>query len=315
MNFLRIIGNLLRFDRANWKAVMLCFLTATVFWLFNAFNKDYSTNVRFPLHFEYNRGEFIPVSALPHQININVTGKGWDLFRNLLGLKLPEITIPLDRPKEIKKIVGASLPPLIQPQLGKLHINYLITDTLHVSIDEKDSHRYKVAVTLTNFSFRKGFGRISPIVILPDSVTLEGPKSVLHEMPDSISLAINAEKIDQNFNEDFEVIVANSDNVRRDPPIVKVLFEVGSVIEKKMKIRVKLSSLSLFDYWPDSAHVWFRIPSNRAEDFELLSKDISIFVDAKKLRGVGKVIPKVLAFPTYAELIKVDTIQYKSINR
>ncbi len=314
MNFLRVIGNLLRYDRANWKAVILCFLTAMVFWLFNAFNKDYSTNVRFPLHFEFNRGEFIPVNALPHQININVTGNGWDLFRNQLGLKLPEITIPLDRPKEIRKIVGASLPPLIQPQLGKLHINYLVTDTLHVSIDEKDSHRYKVAVTLSNSSFRKGFGRTSPIVILPDSVTLEGPKSVLHEMPDSVSIAINSENIDQNFNEDFEVIVSNSDNIRRDPPIVKVLFEVGAVIEKKMKIRVKLNSLTQIGYWPDSVHVWFRIPSNREEDFIMLSKDISVFVDSKKLRDVGKVIPKVLTFPPYAEVIKVDTIQYKSIN-
>ena len=125
MNLIRVIGNLFRFDRANWKAVVLCFVAAGVFWLFNAFNKTYATTIKFPLHFDYNHDKFVPVTPLPNHININVSGNGWDLFRNQLGLKLPELTISLERPLEVKKIVGATLPPLFQHQMGKLQINYL----------------------------------------------------------------------------------------------------------------------------------------------------------------------------------------------
>ena len=68
MNFLRAIGNMLRFDRANWKAVMLCFFAALVFWLFNAFNKNYAANIRFPLRFEYNQWAYFSITFSKRKI-------------------------------------------------------------------------------------------------------------------------------------------------------------------------------------------------------------------------------------------------------
>jgi hypothetical protein len=307
MNLLRAIGNLLRFDRANWKAVTLCFVAALVFWLFNAFNKNYATNVRFPLRFEYNRDLFVPVKALPHQININVSGNGWDLFRDHLGWKLPELSIPLEHPVEVKKIVAASLPPMLQHQLGKLHINYLVTDTLRLQLDEKDFHRFKVAVQLMDFTFKEGYGRISPIVVLPDSVTLEGPKGVLHAMPDSISVSISGRQIDQNFNDDVEVILTDAENIKRNPPLVKVMFEVGPVMVVKERLKLVQIKASQKNF-PDSVTAWFKIPSKRAEEFKLLSSEMSAKVNLKNIVG-DLVIPSILKAPAYAELVRIDTLQ------
>jgi hypothetical protein len=308
MNFLRAIGNLLRFDRANWKAVMLCFVAALVFWLFNAFNKNHSANIRFPLHFDYNRDQFVPVVALPHQININVSGSGWDLFRDQLGWKLPELNIPLEHPLEVKKIVGASLPPMLQPQLGKLHINYLVTDTLRLQLDEKDFHRFKVSVRLTDFSFKEGFGRISPLVVLPDSVTLEGPKSVLHTMPDSILISITGKQVNQNFNNEVELLIDNTENIKRDPPLVKVMFEVGQVTVVKNRLKLTQTNIQQKKIFPDSVSVWFKIPNKRAEEFKLLSNEMSAKINMKNVVG-DLVIPNILKAPPYAELVKIDTLK------
>ncbi len=307
MNLLRTIGNMLRFDRANWKAVILCFVAALVFWLFNAFNKNYATNIHFPLHFEYNRDLFVPVKAPPHQININVSGNGWDLFRNRLGLKLPELIIPLEHPMEVKKIVGASLPPMLQHQLGKLHINYLVTDTLRLQLDEKDFHRFKVVVDLNGFSFRAGFGRVSPVVVLPDSVTLEGPKSVLHAMPDSIAVSITGKQVNQNFNDEVELLIENTESIKRDPPLVKVMFEVGPVIVVKERLKLVQIKTSQRNF-PDSVTAWFKIPSKRAEEFKLLSSEMSAKVNLKNRVG-DLVIPSILKAPAYAELVRIDTLR------
>jgi hypothetical protein len=311
MNLLRVIGNMLRFDRANWKAVTLCFVAALVFWLFNAFNKNYATNIRFPLRFEYNHDLFVPVSTLPHQININVSGNGWDLFRDRLGWKLPELSIPLEHPLEVKKIVGASLPPMLQHQLGKLHINYLVTDTLRLQLDEKDFHRFKIVADLKDFSFREGYGRVSPVVVLPDSVTLEGPKNVLHSMPDSITVSISGKQINQNFNDDVEVLLTNTENIKRDPPLIKVIFEVGAVMVVRKQMKLLAVNSTQKNALPDSISAWFKIPSKRSDEFKLISNEMNAVIGSKDFSTGNLIIPSVSKVPTYAELVKIDTLLKK----
>jgi hypothetical protein len=308
MNLIRVIGNLFRFDRANWKAVFLCFVAAGIFWLFNAFNKTYATNIKFPLHFDYNHDKFVPVTPLPHHININVSGNGWDLFRNQLGLKLPELTISLERPIEIKKIVAATLPPLFQPQIGKLQINFLIIDTLHLQFDEKDFHKFKVVVGFSDFSFQEGFGRISPVVVLPDSITLEGPRALLHQMPDSISILLRGNQVDQDVNEEVEVPVSD-ESINRNPSVVKILFEVGSIQVKKSLLRVETKSMQVAI--PDSISAWFQIPVKREEDFNVLLKEMSATINVKKWKQFGVILPHVNRLPSYAQLVRIDTLAYK----
>ncbi len=309
MNFFRAIGNMLHFDRANWKAVSLCFVAALVFWFFNAFNKNYSTNIRFPLRFEYNRDLFVPVKALPNQININVSGNGWDLFRDRLGWKLPELSIPLEHPLEVKKIVGASLPPMLQHQLGKLQINYLVTDTLRLQLDEKDFHRFKVVVDLNEFYFREGYGRVSPIVVLPDSVTLEGPKSILHSMPDSLTVSISGKQVSQNFSDEVEVLLVNTENLKRDPPLVKVIFEVDAVQIVKKKLRLVTANGSQKKSLPDSVIAWFKIPSKRSNEFDLLYNEMSASINPHNFSEADLMIPSIKNAPIYAELVRVDTLK------
>src|SRR5579859_4989284 len=238
MNIVRIFINLFRFDRANWKVVSLCVLTAMVFWIFNAFNKNYSTNVRFPVLFEFDGEKYAPAEHLPKTVNLNVTGNGWDLFRKYLGVKIPPVVIPLERPKEIKKIVGSTMAPLLATQVGNLKINYVVTDTLHLQIDERDAHRYKLFADISGVSFKKGYGRISPVVLLPDSVELAGPQSRLHALYDSIVLSLEEKNLSENFRTEVEVTFPGSEFVKTDPSIAQVMFEVGEVQNVSTRLKV-----------------------------------------------------------------------------
>jgi hypothetical protein len=311
MSFFRVLGNLLRFDRANWKAIVLCVLAASVFWLFNAFNKNHVTTIEFPLRFEFDQEKFVPIDELPDRIGINVSGNGWDLFRNQFGLKVPVLVIPLDRPVETSKIVSASLVPLLQPQLEKLTINFLSSDTLRQRIDEKDFHKFKVEPDFTDFSFEEGFGRISPIVILPDSVVLTGPKSLLHQMPDFVSVKIRGESIDQNVSEQLEILMERQTFVV-EPPSVKVMFEVGRVIDFKatLKLTSKMKTLP-----SDSIDAWFRIPAKREEEFKNLLTEINAIVSTQTPDQDGVVKPTLQNNPAFAELIRMDTVRIKISQR
>jgi YbbR domain-containing protein len=294
--------------------VALCVFAAAVFWLFNAFNKKYATNVRFPLVFEYNHERYVPVESLPHQINLNVSGNGWDLFRKHLGLKLPELSISLDRPLETRKLVGSTLSPVLASQLGNLQINYVVTDTLKVQMDEKDVHQYKVVADLSGITFREGYGRISPIVILPDSIKVTGPKSVLHSLADTLLVAVSRDRLSEDFREEAEVTLPGYATTKLQPSIVQVMFEVGEItkLEKKIPVSVVRNKKIKLLGATDSVKVLFQIPVKSVRDFNLLSKEIEAEANVKKLkRGDYSVVPKLSHLPGYAILLHTDSVKVK----
>jgi hypothetical protein len=310
MNLLRAIGNFLRFDRANWKAVLLCFFVAIVFWVFNAFNKGYATNVKFQLHVEYDTEKFSPVSQLPTHIILNVKGNGWDLFRSYMGIQLPALIIAVEKPLEVKRLLGESLRQQLEPQLGRLQINYVVTDTLKLNLDERDAHRFKVVVSFQNSSFKNGFGIISPVVVLPDSISLDGSKSLLHALPDSITLFPNVSQLSEDFSEEMEVPFFDLTNLTRNPPTVKVMFEVGQVIEVERNVKLVLQS-SNKAHWPDSVLVRFVIPAKQKQHFDLEAYKFNATAVSKQTTKANLLLPIVNNLPLYAKVISVDTLRYK----
>ena len=310
MNILRIFVNLFRFDRANWKVVSLCVLTAVVFWIFNAFNKNYSTNVRFPLLFEFDGEKYAPSEHLPKTVNLNVSGNGWDLFRKHLGLKVPPVIIPLERAKEIKKIVGSTLAPMLATQVGNLKINYVVTDTLYLQIDERDTHRYKLVADISGVTFREGYGRTSPVVLLPDSIELNGPQGRLHALDDSIVLVLTENALSKNFRTEAEVVFPGSEFLKRNPPVIQIMFEVNQVVSIKKNLKVMVDKSSGQEV-ADSVEALFQIPASREEDFKLQSREILSEVRAKQFRKFRAAVPRVVNIPPYALLLRVDSVHAK----
>ncbi len=209
MRFIQSIFNLLRFNRRNWKAVALCIFAATVFWFFNALNKNYTTNINLPLAFDYDHENYIPVRPLPEIVRFNVTGVGWNLFRRSAGLKVLPLVVPLPQPGEVKKIVGSTLPGLIANQPEGFAINFVLTDTLHVAIEPKASRWISLRVDSPSIIFRKGYGLASDIKIVPDSVFIEGPLNLIKSLSEPVYLKLSERNIDENFSEDIEVKFLN----------------------------------------------------------------------------------------------------------
>src|SRR5690606_22277689 len=163
MGVINTIFNILRFNRRNWKAVVLCFVAATVFWFFNALNKTYTTTISFPLAFEYDEENFVAVSGLPQNVRLNVTGNGWELFKRSTGVKRESLQIPLERPGEVKKIVGTGLKFSFTNQLNGLEINHVLNDTIYVDLEPKTERWIHVQVDSVQYNLKKGYGLTSDI--------------------------------------------------------------------------------------------------------------------------------------------------------
>jgi YbbR domain-containing protein len=314
MNFVRFFKNLFQFNRTNWKAIILCFLAASIFWLFSAFNKDHTTTIRFPLRFEFDNQKFVSVNPLPHHLSINVSGSGWELFRKTLGINLPELVIPLDRPVETKKILTGTITPILTSQLGGLQIIYMATDTLHVYLDERISKTFSLSADLSKVRYREGFGNTGLIEIVPDSVVIDGPQSIIKSIPDTIVLPVQGKQISKSFRDELEVPLFNSESINRNPPVISVSVKVGAVetIECMLNVKVVNKPRTGKYSFTDRVKALIQIPTDKSEDFRESQWQVNAtldLIDVKK--GSHQMYPKIIGLPVYAQVISIDSLSFK----
>jgi len=66
-------------------------------------------------------------------------------------------------PAEIKKIVAQRLNSVMATQIGTLKINFVVTDTLRIQVDKRDSHRYKLKADISGVNFRERLWVVSAL--------------------------------------------------------------------------------------------------------------------------------------------------------
>lgn len=307
------IFNFLRFNSRNWKAVVLCIFAATVFWFFNALNKTYTTNLRFPLTFAYDEQSFVPVKSLPENIRLNVTGNGWALFRRSAGVKVPPLEIPLERPTETKRIVGSTLPPFFTNQLDGMQINFVLADTIYVDLEPKVGRWIKLAIDSTSVDIKDGYGFASSISILPDSIFIEGPRPVVNDVANPFILNIPFEEIEEPFMEDLEIKVTPAELIRREPPTVAVMFTVAKYVTISDSISLQLENVpakASAVIGNSQVAITIRGPENILAKSPIDS--LKAVVDLKNVkRGDKKLLPVVSGLPPYTKIIMLDSVSVK----
>jgi hypothetical protein len=312
MSFFNSIFNILRFNKSNWKAVALCLFTATVIWFFNSLNKNYTTTINFPISFDYDRENFVTIRPLPLSVRINVTGIGWNLFRRSAGVKVPPLVIPLENPAEVKKIVGSTLPGFFANQLADFQINFIITDTLHIAIEPKMTRKLGLTVEVPSGFIRKGYALVSDIRVEPDSISLEGPQTLMHGLPDPVKLQLSQRNVDENFNEAIDVRFLNDELIKREPSAVTVAFEVEQLVEVTDSVALKVINAPKEVREVQLRKIPFKMtmPVSAAEFFKADSLEAVIdLTDFKK--GEAKVLPRLVGAPPHSQTIALDSVLIK----
>lgn len=217
---------------------MLCIIAATTFWLLNALNKRYTTKINYPIEFLVDNPEaVVVVKELPSKIEIDVSGGGWNLLRRTIWFNVSPLTIPLNNPTEVKYIPGSSLVPLISDQLSDISLNYVITDTLKVDIEEKLSKSAFLRIDSANINLAPSYRIVSEIAINPDTVTFVGPSSIINQLPDTVYLTLPT-AIASDFDEEIKISGVESNLVSHVPQEVNIRFEVAPFLRQTSVVDV-----------------------------------------------------------------------------
>jgi hypothetical protein len=309
MRIIYTIFNILRFNRQNWKAVALCIIAATVFWVFNALNKTYTTNISFPLTFDYDNENFIPVGSLPQSVRLNVTGNGWELFKRSTGVKPDPLEIPLERPGEVKKIVGSGLKFSFSNQLAGLEINHVLSDTIYLDLEPRIGRWIQVDVDSLQYNMKRNYGLTSEVVIKPDSIYVEGPKRIVERIRQPFKLALPHRNIDDDYREEISVELPHRDVLKIDPAVVAVEFDVDEMIIVRDSVRLKIVNIppTVSDVSTTKVPVVISVPEQFREAMK--TDSLRAEVDLRNFRrGTRKVLPTIKGLPPYSIVVKVDSV-------
>lgn len=293
---------------------MISLVVATIFWFFNALNKDYSTRLNYPVEFNFNRDSVVVVNKLPEVIPVDVSGGGWNLIRKTFLFNADPVVIDLNNPTETKFIARASLLPLVREQLSSLNIDFIVSDSLFINIEPRTNKKVRIVVDSLSIPLNANFRLVSSISIQPDSITTEGPKSMIDTLSNDYPIIFTQKNIDDDFNKEFEIGFANR-LIRSLPDEVMVIFNIEEFNRASIPIPIETTNFPSDSsiYLKDSIIQVYYTTQNKDLD-KIRESDFSITADLNMLnKNDSTIIPILIAFPSYAIDIELQPDSLKVV--
>jgi hypothetical protein len=222
--------------------VVLCVAAATTFWVLNALNKDnYSTIVDYPVQWEYDQKNYIPVKPLPKSIQIQITGNGWDLLRKYFNISGTAYPILLQSPAEKKYLLSADLKRSLGEFITPTQLENVLGDTIHYQIDRIVTKTLRPVLDSSSYSFDKNIALKGKVNFIPDQLEITGPSSVLEAFEGNYPVILNASKINSDFSGKVPLTVEESlaQLVKLKQKEIQVSFSVLSYLEGNKRLKIK----------------------------------------------------------------------------
>ncbi len=227
---------------SNIKVVVLCVAAATTFWVLNALNKDnYSTIVDYPVQWEYDQKNYIPVKPLPQSIQIQISGNGWDLLRKYFNISGTAYPILLQSPAEKKYLLSADLKRSLGEFITPTQLENVLGDTIHYQIDRIVTKTLRPVLDSLSYSFDKNIALEGKVNFIPDQLEITGPSSVLEAFEGNYPVALNASKINSNFSGKVPLTVDEplAPLIQLKQKEIQVSFSVLSYLEGNKRLKIK----------------------------------------------------------------------------
>ncbi len=271
------------FKRSNAKAFFFFLVFSSILWLLVQFSKTYTEVVEIPLQFvEYPKDKLIVPKA--ENIRVEVEQNGFQLawlnfFKPSMKVNLSDL--PADSSSLVYNLPEHRMELARKLSLDIIHADFLDTE-IRIPYETKSIKRVPV-VSKVQVNYAPGYSSENKGIVVPDSVTISGPSSVLDTITHISTVSTVKKKVDKN-------LVSKVKLQKIDPKVafyedaVEFQLEVQKFTERKMKIPLTVVNaptgvtLNLF---PTTVEVTFMIS---VEKYELIKPiDFTIVCDFSEI--------------------------------
>jgi len=211
---------------------LLCLVAATLFWFLNALNKTgYTLNIEYPIRFIYNDSLFVPTKPLPRTVRVNVSGDGWGLLRHSwLPFRVDPIDYTVNNPLQASIINTSSLTAALAEHIKKLHVNYVVADTVEMGFDRRMTKTIHLIPDSLHINLAPRFVVSSIINLTPRTIQVEGPARLVRGLSDTVMVSIPGKRIADNYDNEVSLNHFQHPLLHISANRIAVSFEVGELL-------------------------------------------------------------------------------------
>ncbi len=253
---------------------LICLLIATVLWFLNALEKDYTTQIDYPVKYVNMPKQQFLVNDLPKHFTLKVDAHGFTLLRHKLHLSFTPIVLNVNNMVKSQKgqnniytINTISLANRISQQVSnEIKISEIYPSSFTIILDSMKTKLVPVAADI-DLKFKQHNNLSSPISIEPKGVSIEGPGSILEKIDTIYTKKKIFEELDQMVEEELDLIEPDktSLSVKRIKVKIPVSQFTEKVINSPIIIAGKPDSIKI-KLFPSSLKVSFMVGLDKFSD-------------------------------------------------
>jgi hypothetical protein len=288
---------------------LICVAIATGFWFLNALSKTYTVDLMATVKYvnlPYNK---TLASSLPEQFDLTVEAHGFTILRNqliflIMPLQFDVNDLTNNRMVESKKSYFAFptrqfLNELSYRLSNDLKITSINPDTLIFRFDKLGQKRLEVKPQV-KFTLKKQFRKSGNVSVVPDSVTVNGPKVTIDSMQFAYTQSYQFIEADKTILTD--ALITSAKELDFEPKQVKMKIPIEEYTEAEQSVTVLLNNepdgvkIKLF---PSKVKVSFLVGLSRfseihPEDFRLTVSYDDILQGRQRLKINAESVPSFL---------------------
>lgn len=204
--------------------------------------EQYTTNIQFPIEYQSFPENKILKDSLPPAAELNVEAEGWQLIK----LQLNKSPYPLV--VDLSSVKAGQAIPLKEASFFKagkvpnqIQVRDVSPDSLNIVFDQ--AARKRVPVKLNGqFSYAAQHNLADSIRILPQAVTVSGPKTYVTAIQQVPTKAFEYTGIDQKLAKDVPLKDPQQAFVTYSREKVKVMVPVEELTEKSLEVPIYFSN-------------------------------------------------------------------------
>ncbi|MGD1844853.1 MAG: YbbR-like domain-containing protein [Salibacteraceae bacterium] len=311
------LKQVLRLRRSQKTSIFLvCVVIASLFWLLNAFSKDYATIVDLPVRYTNLPEDQVLTSELPQQLAVELRGYGFDLLSYLLGTADDTLVVngnDLISSRKNPNTVLYSTRPLFERMAGQLNpgvqLKGILTDTLRFRVEERITRLVPVKANV-QLQLATQYLEAGQRLIDPPVIELSGPRSAVVQVREINTEVLQLDNVNADVKQQLALeIPSGSNRFEMKPSNVALQIPVDKFTDASIDLPVTVEnlpeSLSL-NLIPDTVTLNYQVALGRYsevkhEDFRLVV-DFAEFNEKhhKKLRVRVEQSPAFISNPSLA---------------
>ncbi len=217
-NLLKQFGKVFSREKAkvNQRIAIFTFflIVATILWYLNKLSYEYDTELVYPVRFEnFPKGK-VMVGEPPHNLKIGVKAFGYTLLRYKLVASISPLVIDLNKTpllpqrdsESIFYITAARMrSPIISQLRGELQLLSVLPDTIFFELTSLVQRKVAVKPDLQIFT-EKQHMRSGPVTIVPDSIIISGPKTIIDTIAELNTALLRLDKLTSSVERYIPII-------------------------------------------------------------------------------------------------------------